>query len=140
MPSSLAQPYKPSDAEYAAIRGKLADLGKRLYGLRNADPALLADVEVYRKATQYILRFREEFYRDKYALNTLAALDRGLARAGELKAGKPGGPQQKGRLVRAYRSRVDGSVQPYGLIIPDSYDGKTPARLDVVLHGRAGRL
>jgi dienelactone hydrolase len=42
--------------------------------------------------------------------------------------------------VRGYRSRVDGSVQPYGLIIPESYDGSKPVRLDVVLHGRGTQL
>src|SRR2546425_373281 len=48
-------------------------------------------------------------------------------------------PNQKGRLVRAYISRVDGSVQPYGLVIPDPYNGQ-PVRLDVVLHGRGATL
>lgn len=137
---AAAQPYKPTDAEYGAIRSKLGEISKHLDGLRNADPELLADVEIYRKAAQYILRFPDEFYRDKYVADTVAALDRGLARARELEAGKPAWPQQKGRLVRAYRSGVDGSVQPYGLIIPESYDGKTPARLDVVLHGRGATL
>ena len=33
------------------------------------------------------------------------------------------------------RSRIDGSVQPYGLTIPASYDGSKPMRLDVWLHG-----
>ena len=46
----------------------------------------------------------------------------------------------EGRLVRAYRSRVDASVQPYGLAIPESYDGTRPVRLDVVLHGRGATL
>ena len=32
------------------------------------------------------------------------------------------------------------AVQPYGLIIPDSYDGSKPVRLDVVLHGRGNDL
>ena len=68
--------------------------------------------------------------------DTLAALDRGLARAKELSTGKPSWPAASGQLVRAYRSRVDGSVQPYGLTIPAAYDGRTPQRLDLVLHGR----
>ena len=37
--------------------------------------------------------------------------------------------------MRGYTSRVDGSVQPYGLTIPGSYDGSRPMRLDVWLHG-----
>ncbi len=62
-------------------------------------------------------------------------LDRGLARAKELEAGAPSWPKQKGHLVRAYVSRVDGSVQPYGLTIPASYDGTKPVRLDIWQHG-----
>ena len=42
--------------------------------------------------------------------------------------------------MRGYRSKVDGSVQPYGLIIPESYDGSKPVRLDLVLHGRGNEL
>src|SRR5262249_41270096 len=34
------------------------------------------------------------------------------------------------------RSALDGSVQPYGITIPDSYDGSKPVRLYVWLHGR----
>ena len=30
---------------------------------------------------------------------------------------------------------MDGSTQPYGVIVPASYDGTKPVRLDVVLHG-----
>ena len=37
--------------------------------------------------------------------------------------------------MRGFVSRIDGSVQPYGLTIPASYDGKRPMRLDVWLHG-----
>jgi pimeloyl-ACP methyl ester carboxylesterase len=38
-------------------------------------------------------------------------------------------------VLRGFVSAVDGSTQPYGVIIPSSYDGKKPMRLDVVLHG-----
>jgi len=62
-------------------------------------------------------------------------LDAGLARAAELAAGNSSWTKSKGNVVRAYVSRVDGSVQPYGLTIPASYDGTKPMRLDVWLHG-----
>lgn len=42
---------------------------------------------------------------------------------------------RRGKVALGYRSRVDGSVQPYGLIVPKSYDPAKPMRLDVVLHG-----
>jgi predicted peptidase len=41
--------------------------------------------------------------------------------------------------VRAYRSKIDGSVQPYGLVIPESYVG-APVRTDIWCHGRGETL
>ncbi len=142
LPALRGQPYKPVDAEKQQIRAKMGELAKAIQGLRErrADDALLAEVEVYHKAAEWILRYEEEFYNKSYLANTLAALDKGLTRAKELEAGNASWPAQKGRFVRAYRSRVDGSVQPYGLVIPDSYDGATPVRLDLVLHGRGATL
>lgn len=40
-----------------------------------------------------------------------------------------------GKVIRGFISAIDGSTQPYGVIIPKSYDGTKPMRLDVVLHG-----
>src|SRR4029079_3731528 len=42
---------------------------------------------------------------------------------------------RRGKVALGYRSRVDGSVQPYGLIVPKNYDPAKRMRLDVVLHG-----
>ena len=44
--------------------------------------------------------------------------------------------------MRGYLSKIDGSVQPYGLVIPDDWkpDEKTPRRLDFWLHGRGEQL
>src|SRR5262249_7553656 len=48
----------------------------------------------------------------------------------------------RGLVVRGYVSRIDGSVQPYGLVVPDSYrlDLAHRHRLDVWLHGRGEKL
>src|SRR5262249_56937924 len=48
----------------------------------------------------------------------------------------------RGLVVRGYVSRIDGSVQPYGLVVPDSYRPDAPYRhrLDVWLHGRGEKL
>jgi pimeloyl-ACP methyl ester carboxylesterase len=96
--------------------------------------ALYADVAIYRKAGEFILRHPEEFANAGYVRDTLAVLDKGIARAKELAAGSPSWTRSKGRLVRAYTSSVDGSVQPYGLIVPESYSGQ-PVRLDIWMHG-----
>jgi dienelactone hydrolase len=141
--SKPAPPYQPTDDEKRQIHAKADELASALKQLaaRKIDAALLADVEVYHKAAEWIVRYAdEEFYSQRYVADTLTVLDHGLVRAKELIANKPSWLAQKGRLVRAYRSRVDGSVQPYALTIPDSYDGKKSARLDLVLHGRGGTL
>lgn len=38
-------------------------------------------------------------------------------------------------FTRTYRSEVDGSVQPYSLLVPPEYDGTQPFPLMMVLHG-----
>ncbi|MBK9171015.1 MAG: prolyl oligopeptidase family serine peptidase [Bryobacterales bacterium] len=133
----LCAQNSPPPQELEAMRESLRRLDREVTALRVArtDPALVADVDVYRKAAEWILRFPEEFFKPEYAGQTRQTIERGLARAKALRAGRAGWAQEKGRLVRGYVSRVDGSTQPYGLTIPASYDGR-PMRLDVWLHGR----
>jgi len=142
---SLAQqqpPYKPTPEELQKIQTKADELGTliRAAKAKRPDPALLADVEVYEKAARWILEFPEEFFSQAYVEQTLNVLDQGTARARQLAEGASPWIAEKGRTLRGYRSEVDGSVQPYGLVIPASYDGSHPVRLDVNLHGRLGRL
>ncbi len=79
---TAAPAYTPTQSEIDQIRTKLADLNKTIDQLhsRHADEALAADVEVYKKAADYILRFRDEFYTQAYVNNTLSALDTCIAR------------------------------------------------------------
>jgi predicted esterase len=132
-------PYEPTADERRAIRTKRNELAGALQRINAADD-LKADVEIYLKAADWIVRHSEEFYTRAYYDNTLTVLDRGLARAAELQQGRSPWAVQKGRLSRAYHSNVDGSVQPYGLVIPESYDGAKAVRLDIVLHGRAATM
>src|SRR5262249_14450128 len=102
----------------------------------------LAEVQIYHKAASWIVR-HNEFYTADAAKWTLAALDRGLLRAGQLAAGETPWVHQFGHaVVRAYRSRIDGSVQPYAITWPADYgqDPRKKWRLDVVLHGRDASL
>ncbi len=118
-----------ADAE-TAVKGKreLADL--------------LPDVQVYEKAVRYALEYDELYVDTAKKRNDVPAakelLKTGLARAKELAAGKPTWTTAKGTVVRGYKSKIDGSVQPYGLVVPDEYDfnGKTAHRLDFWWHGR----
>ncbi|HEY1342689.1 MAG TPA: hypothetical protein VGF59_34540 [Bryobacteraceae bacterium] len=136
------QPYKPTPEELEQIRAKTAELDALIAPLRlkYAGSARLADVEVFEKAARWIVEFPEEFFTQDYVAQTLAVLDQGAERARQLAGGKTPWLAEKGRTLRGYWSEVDGSVQPYGLVVPESYDGNKPVRLDVSLHGRLGRL
>lgn len=129
----------PTAAERDQIASKLLQLTHAVEELRakHVDEARLADIEVYQKAATWALRFDEEFFTPAYVPNTIQALDHGLTRAADASFSWE---SRKGRIVRGYRSKVDGSVQPYGLMIPESYDGTKAVRLDVVLHGRGNEL
>ena len=101
------------------------------------DPAAAADpsdAQIFHKAVTWALRYETEFQPAD-----LVMIQKGLARcrqrAGEIAEGRTPWFQARGRLARGYRSAVDGSTQPYGLVVPASYDGAEPIRLDVVLHG-----
>ncbi len=134
-------PFRPSEAEIAAVRAKMTQLEGLLKQLpAKSDSDLNAEVAIFHKAAEWILRHPEEFLTKAYYDNTLKALDTGLARAADAAAGKRGWATRKGRLARAYRSRVDGSVQPYAVNVPERYDEQASWRLDVILHGRNARL
>src|SRR5207248_9452740 len=124
--------YYPTDHEKHSIEAKLAELHALLHGLEGN--ALFPDVAVYQKAGEFILAHPEEFVKAAFVEDTLNVLEKGIARARHSAAGSPSWTNSKGRLVRAYRSTIDGSIQPYGLIIPDSYSGR-PIRLDIWMHG-----
>jgi len=47
---------------------------------------------------------------------------------------------QRGLLVRGYRSRIDDSYQPFGLEIPEDLDLSGPVPLLVWLHGRGDKI
>src|SRR5262245_34060200 len=100
-------PAGPSADEKAAIEKKLTELASHIDALRSkkADAALLADVDIYRKAVTYILRFPEEFAKPEYVAHTMSVLDTGLTRAKELETGgAPSWTKRKGHVVRAYVS------------------------------------
>ncbi len=101
------------------------------------DP-LLVDVEVYRKAAVWTVR-HNEFYDKDAGERTVAVLERGLLRASQQARGETPWLYQAGEsVVRGYRSRLDGSVQPYVVTFPADYgtNKHKTYRTDVVLHGR----
>ncbi|HEY3839014.1 MAG TPA: hypothetical protein VGL72_20715 [Bryobacteraceae bacterium] len=133
-------PVNITPDERAQIEKKASELDAALRPLRGkADADLLADVEVYLKAARWILRYNE-FYSKAYVAQTLTVLDTGLARAQELASGKASWPAKTGSFVRGYRSRVDGSYQPYAVTVPEGMKPGEPQWLEVNLHGRGATL
>jgi hypothetical protein len=127
--------------ELEMLGGQTAALGRQVEQLRAKGVAddLLADVEVFHKALVWMLRYPEEYYREIYIHDALNVAAEGRARAAGLDKGETPWLGRPGRIARGYRSRVDGSVQPYIVHVPPGYGAK-PGRLDVVLHGRNARL
>ncbi len=105
-----AKVFPPSAEQKAEIHKKLAELSARIAALgdKKTDPALLADVQIYKKAAEYILRFPEEFFGQNYVAETITALDTGIGRAIELENGTSSWTQKTGNVVRGFMSRIDG--------------------------------
>jgi Putative esterase len=124
------------------MEAAVAPLRKAVEGLPKETPRdLYADVAVYRKAADWVLRL-EEFYEPKDVVTTLEAIDEGLRRTRLLDRGEHPWSEARGMVARGYVSKVDGSVQPYAVIVPEGLDltRATRMRLDVVLHGRNATL
>ncbi|NOT62045.1 MAG: hypothetical protein HOP19_17670, partial [Acidobacteria bacterium] len=83
-----------------------------------------------------------EFFKPAEIQQAKELLKQGGARAQGLRAGKPDWIHQTGLVVRGYVSQLDDSVQPYGLVVPATYQPNLPFhyRLDVWLHGRSETL
>lgn len=103
--------------------------------------ALIPDVAIYHRAVRCALEY-QEFFHEREIGNGLKLLQQGQERADQLLKGEAPWTQQTGLVVRGYVSKIDQTVQPYGLVIPDSYtfDGKSQYRCDLWFHGRGERL
>jgi predicted esterase len=137
-------PVPPDKDKLKTITERLEKLGDQVSSLRRRETpdAYLVEVEIYQKAVEWLLRHNEFYHKDS-ADWALDALDRGLLRAAQLGRGDVPWQREVGHaVVRAYRSSVDGSIQPYAVTYPKDYakDPRKRYRLDVVLHGRDSSL
>jgi len=106
-----------SEADQKQLRAGLDRLSAKLDALRT-NPAY-PDVEIYRKAVRYGLE-GNEFFSQEDVFKAKELLRIGAERADELARGETPWTQKPGLSVRGYISKIDGSVQPYGLVIPPS--------------------
>jgi len=124
----------------STLEHEIDDLKKSL----QSEPTLLdllPDVQIYFNAIRYALD--DNIF---YSTNDFSAarklLDEGHARARSLRDGQAPWNSAPGLIVRGYKSKVDGSIQPYGLVVPSTF---TPTanhqhRLDFWYHGRNVKL
>lgn len=99
---------------------------------------MYADAALYEKCVTWALKYEASL--DTMVVQMIRrSLRQGHLRADALLRGQSPWRSEKGRILRGFRSVVDGSTQPYGVVVPARYDGTKPMRLDVVLHGSLSR-
>lgn len=106
--------------------------------LSTVDPGLAVDVEGLLKAVELAIAHRE-FYTERDFAKADWALSVAEERLAKLAEGQTPWRTDRGLVVGGYRSSIDGSVQPLGLVIPPSLDLSRPVPLYVWLHGRGDR-
>src|SRR6185437_4675889 len=134
-------------ADRAELQAGVEQLGKEIADLRQSlakQPALLEllpDVQIFHNAVRYALTY-DEFFRADEIGKARVLLKEGEERAAALKDGKAPWTKVAGLVVRGYVSKIDGSVQPYGLVVPATFaeDPSRPRRLDIWYHGRGETL
>lgn len=134
-------------ADRAELEAGIGALGAEIESLRERlkdKPALLdllPDVQIFYNAARYALNYNE-FFKPEEIAAAKAQLKQGRERAAELREGRAPWTTQTGLVVRGYRSEIDDSVQPYGLVVPATYRPNAPHRhrLDVWFHGRGETL
>jgi dienelactone hydrolase len=138
------RPVPPPGVEVPANdRAQLEEGLKKLRGsldkLRGLD--LLPDVQIFYDAVRYALEYNE-FFKPEDIARGKELLRQGQTRADQLAAGKAPWTTATGLVVRGYVSKIDRSVQPYSLVIPESFAPDVPRkwRLDAWFHGRGETL
>lgn len=103
--------------------------------------AFLPDVQIFHKAVDWALRYNEFFdvAQTQWARDQLAA---GFDRLNSLLHNETPWLHARGLVPRGYLSKIDGSIQPFGLVIPESFNPNLPHRwrLDAWFHGRGEKL
>ena len=87
------------------------------------------------------MRF-DEFYDAKQAEWANAQLREGFSRLEALANHKTPWLEETGLVPRGYQSKIDGSIQPFGMVVPESFQKNLPYRwrLDCWFHGRGEKL
>jgi predicted esterase len=127
------------EPDRAILREGLDRLGAKLDALKS-NPHL-PDVLIFHKAVRYALE-GNEFFRPQQIDRAKELLKTANERADALARGDAPWTRATGLVVRGYISKIDGSVQPYGLIVPPTFAPDRPHRwrVDGWFHGRSETL
>ncbi len=136
-----------ADADRTELEAGITALGTEIEALQaqyKDKPALrglIPDVQIFHNAARYALTYNE-FFNAREIPTAKEMLKSGIERAKQLREGSPQWTTATGLVVRGYVSKIDGSVQPYGLVIPMSArpDSAHKFRLDCWFHGRGETL
>ncbi len=146
MPQIPPRGVEVPTADRDELQKGVTQLGAEIDALAKSLPAvqhdLLPDVQIYYNAVRYALTYNE-FFNPREINTAKTLLAQGLERAAQLKAGNAPWTTATGLIVRGYVSKIDGSVQPYGLVVPDEYKAQGSLdthRLDIWYHGRGETL
>lgn len=130
-----AEPLTSADRQ--AVRSEAAVIEARLADLEAAgkiSPDLAADARIFTTAAVRTVDFEPEID-GKTAERIAAAVARARQRVASLEQATQPWTTRRDRGILGFVSTVDGSTQPFGVVVPEGYDPAVPIRLDVVLHG-----
>ena len=101
----------------------------------------LTDIEIFHKSVDWAVRYGEIFKTNEVDSARLQ-LKTAAERLQSLDKGQAPWLETSGPTVGGYVSRIDGSVQPFGLVIPQSWKPNSGRswRLDFWFHGRGETL
>ena len=127
------------------LEHELTQLSAMIDALRERDEPVISrhlpDVVIFSRAVHDAL-VHGEFFAEGDLDIARRLLQAGRQRAEQLAEKKNPWMRQRGLVVLGYVSRIDHSVQPYGLVIPPAWrrTQKDASRLDIWFHGRGETL
>ncbi len=132
----LPPPGIPIPAEERqSLETELQRLKEALAPLRRSPH--IEDIAVIERAVESALKYNEFYLPAEFGrAHDLLAL--AMDRADQLAAGRTPWTRATGLVPLGYQSKIDDSIQPYGLVIPPSFSQNSPRRwrLDIWLPGR----
>lgn len=127
-------------ADRDALTEQLKTLKQKVDELRGSkNPTVqkyLPDVEIFSRAIELALN-EDGFFDPKDGQRAQAVAKEGIARAEALAQGLMPWTKQTGSVVRGFRSKLDGTPQPYGIVYQGDLTAAQGIRADIWCRGRS---